>query len=476
MKIINQDNNLIRETVRFYADFIGKTYGPAGKAILLSSGVAADDGKMVAQDIEMEDESAQQIINYIIQASEKTDSRVGDGTTTSALLTSAIIEEIYKRNESVFVSPNNYKTIQELQTALKEAVKQIRGFSSNVKTKEELYEIAFNSYNNEDIAKLISSAYFQIGKDGIILLENSKTEKTTCEIVEGMELDKGMASSYLKNEDDKAVIKDPRVVLIQGKLEDVKSIVPLISNLTSQGKKECVIFADEFSEEVLTTFVVNKMNGVLKPLLIESPGFGDNKIELLRDIQSIVGGKIIDDTFPIEKCTVDDLGTCGSITSTKNTTTILGKKNKERIKELKARAKDSEDSMEKEKLLRRIAVLDGGIAVLKVGALTENEQKTKRLKVEDAINSVKIAFQEGVVEGGGNTYLKLKTSSEILNKAMQAPRKKLEENGKDALGEVSDATGVLVASLESAVSIACGLMNLGGVIAVKREKKDKDDY
>lgn len=486
MKIVSPNaSELVREVVRDFVNFVGTTYGPVGKKVLIQNNFsvkAVDDGKLVAEEYELKDESKNAIASYIKEALSKTDARVGDGTTTAAILTGAIVEGILTGNALTERSPED---IALLQSAALEAVKQIEKLSKPVKTKEELYKVAFNSYNNEEVAKLVADTVFEVGKDGVVSVEDSPTVKTECEIVQGTEIKKGYASPYFINDGDKVTLKNPRILLANKRLESLKELVPLLQKVVASGNKSLVLIAEGFSDEVIGSLVMSKIQGILQPLIIENPMFGEHRIDFLEDVASVCGAIILDDKTGITLATItlDDLGEAQSLVAKKDSTVLTGGKGKKsvlnaQISKLRKRLELSTNAFEKDTLSKRIAVLAGGVAVLKIGADTENEQKTKKLKVDDAVSAAKVAFKNGVVEGGGRTYEKLKTSSPVLNEALKAPRKKLEENGKEFLDDkVVDPTDVLIAALESAVSIATGLVTLGGVIATKREKKRDDiDY
>lgn len=484
MKIVSPNaNELVREVVKDFVDFVGVTYGPAGRKVLIQSALsvrAVDDGKLVAEDYELRDETRNAIAMYIKEALSKTDSRVGDGTTTAAILTGAIVQAIF--NDNKLLERNPALEVPKLQEALKEAVKQIEKGSKPVKTKEELYKVAYNSYNNEEIAKIISDTLFEIGKDGIISVEDSATVKTECEIVQGTEIPRGYMSPYLINDTDKVVLKDALVLLANKKLDSIKDFVPFFQKFGPSGKKDILIIAEGFGDEVVGSFVMSKIQGIIRPLLVENPMFGEHRLDFLKDISAVCGGEIIDEKTGIDlkTLTLESLGNASQVVAKKDSTILTGGKGKKtdintQVAALKARLESSNNVFEKDKLSKRIAVLTGGIAVLKIGADTENEQKTKKLKVEDAVNAAKVAFKNGVGEGGGRTYERIKTSSEVLNQALKAPRQKLIENGEEFLDDkVVDPTSVLIAALESAVSIASGLVTMGGVIAQKREKKDNE--
>lgn len=483
MKIVrNHYSGGVREIVREFVDFLSPTYGPAGRKVLIQDGyniTSADDGKTAAQHYELENEVDNAVVMYVKEAMNKTDSRVGDGTTTSAIILGALVAEASKLNSNPLVATNPHGIIQDIRRGAEEAVKQIKKASKDIKTKEELYEVAYNSYNNEEIAKVISDTLFSIGKDGAISIEDSPTAKTECEVVEGMELAKGYASPYFVDEGDRISLKDPVVLLANGKVELFRELIPLLQTLVKEGKKDILIIAEAFSDEVVKNLLMAKIHGGLKPLLVENPAYGDKKLELLKDMVVICGGKIVDDKTDI-KIAYENLGKLTSAVSKKDSTILVGEGKKSDINKRIEKLRDEltkANEFEKVGIEKRIASLAGGVAILKVGANTENEQKTKKLKVEDSVNATKVAFRDGIVRGGGRTFESIKTSSEILNTALKAPRKMLEMNGKEFLDEkVYDPTQVLIAALESGVSIACGLLEIEGIIATKREKQEKIQY
>lgn len=465
-----------------YYDFVSPTYGPAGRQVLIDNGVmvrAIDDGKIASQEFEIENEIENAVIKYIRQASAETDDRVGDGTTTAAVLTVDMVRQIltvkdFQKQKDIL------SEVLAVKKALPEAVKQIRKGSKQVDSKEQLYAIAYNSFNDEGVAKLISDTLFEIGKDGFISIEDSRGVSTEKEIVSGLQIEKGLLSPYfISNEKGQAIINAPQIIVINSRVSSFQELIPVITTLMENGNKEFVIVADSFEQDVIQNIIVNRMKGVFNALLIESPGYGSQKVNYLIDIASVVGATLIDPQKgdSLESITLDKAGFVEVVRVDKNTSTFINGKGRVtgRVKELKTELEQAQNAFEREGLTRRIAQLEGGIAVIRVGALTEGEQKTRRAKIEDAVNASKSAFKGGLSEGAGKTFEKIKTSSETLNTALKSPRKLLEENGKDWLDEDTlDPTEVLVASLETAVSTACGLVSLSGIVAPKQEKKENN--
>ena len=484
MKIAQQNPfRTIKSVTNRVCDFIATTYGPAGKKILVVKSAydvkAVDDGHLGLQDFELENEFEQAIVEYIREVTQKTNGRVGDGTTTSVILARAIVDivlgasevenPLYKDKQPVYEAQ-----ARELMLALKEAVAAIKEQKKDIKTEKELYSIAYNSFNNEEIAKLISSTIFSIGKDGVLAIEDSQTMQTEVEMVQGLEIQKGFVSPYFINTDkETAVLQNPQILLVNRRLELFNEVVPLLKPIVEKSK-EIVIMAEGFGSDFLNNMIVSKMRGFFSPILIETPGFGEQKIDVLKDIAAATGGQVLDPSVGMKLTDPVQLGTCKKVIAHKDKTVFMGgQEAKERVSELKTQLDRVTAAFEKERLTKRIASLTGGIAVIKVGAYTENEQKSIKAKVDDAVNATKIAFQGGIVPGAGRMFEKIKTSSEILNQALKAPRKQLEDNGAQFLDEkVFDPAGVLIAALESAVSIASGLITMGGIITTKREKKE----
>lgn len=479
----------ISSALKKYIELIAPTYGPAGKKVLIAHSEfnikAVDDGFEASKEFELEDEFENAVIQYIRESTAKTNEKAGDGTTTAGLLTSAIFKETLGDQDSPLVSlKKNYHTeVKDIEKGIKEAVKYIKDKSKKVKTKQELYNIAYNSYNNEEIATLISDTLLKIGETGLLAIGDSQTAQTEVEMVEGLEIEKGFKSPYFINtEKEEAVLINPTVLTIDGRLDSFKDILPLLQQISQTNKNVCII-AEGYSDEVLNNIILTRIKGNLAPLLLETPGFGDNKRESLENIAVVTGATVVDQKIQEwDKITLAEMGNAKRIISTKDKTIIIGGAGdksviKARITRLTEKMEEIKDNYQKETLRRHIASLSGGMALIKVGANTENEQKSVKAKVEDSVNATKLAFKDGIVKGGGKTYADIKTSSDILNRALKYPLTQLQENGAEYLDDnVIDPAGVLVVALETAGSIACGLLEMGGIITTKREEKNKVEY
>lgn len=480
MRIITKDpKKVISSALGKFFDVISLTYGPAGKKVLISEEFrheAVDDGSSVAKAFELEDEAENDVIKFIKETTEKTNEVGQDGSTTSIILLKSIYDEA-KGDD--FKKINPIKAEKELKLAVLEAVDQIKKKAKKVKSKEELYAIALNSYNNEKIAKLISETVHNIGEDGFITIEESGAPETTSEIVNGLEIDRGYLSRYFaKDGENEVKLSTPSIVITSQQINVVQDIAPVISILVDQGKREMLIVADDFSQDVINALELNKLQGNFCAIPIKAPGFGERRIEHLKNLAVVVGAKVIDNKqISLSDPKLEYIGSARKVVCTKDKTTIIdgaGKKEEivERTKELKGQLKSQVNEYDKTLLKKEIASVSGGIAVIKVGGRTESEMKSTKSKVEDAVGATREAFRNGIVPGAGITFQEIKTSSEILNKALKAPRKQLEDNGKEFLDEnVYDPAGVLIAALESAVSVACGLITMGAIISKKREKE-----
>lgn len=489
MKLINsKPEKVILSAVKKYVEFIAPTYGPAGKKILIVKGEfdheAVDDGKRASEAFEIENEFENAVVQYIRETTQKGK----DGTTTAVLIMGTILQEAFKDLDNELRNSDYHGMALSLRKGLDEAIKKIQKASKSIKTKDELYKVAYTSYKNAEIAELIADTVFKIGKDGVIAIEDSQTTQTTMEVVTGLEINRGYASPYLLDMGkDEVVSKEPKFLLINKKVNSLSEILNLITtqHQSQQGTQRTfdfpnpVIIAEGFGDDILNRFAVLKVTGQLSPLLIETPN-SPSKLDTLKDIGVIVGATVIDGKIlTLEKANADLLkdvwGSADSITSSKDKTRIIGGKGtKAKIKEYTDNLKVQEPTTtyDKDNLTRRIAQLTGGIAVIKLGAYTDNELKGIKTKVENAINSTQLAFKSGVVAGAGKTFLDIKTSSNLLNEALKAPRKQLETNGSQYLDEnTTDPTEVLTIALTTAVSIAEGLITMGGISTEKRKKE-----
>jgi chaperonin GroEL len=450
--------DFIRETVNGLVDFVKPTYGPSAKKVVIHNGhsvMVLDDGVSIAKEYQVEDKQKNAILDLVKEVAEKTNSRVGDGTTGSLILLQAILNR---------VEPGT-----DLTKALSEAKEHLKAQTKKITSEEELFEISKMAYKDEVVAKMIASLIFKLGPDASVSLEESPNLVTTSEIKEGLQIDTGFVSGYMMTDLDnlQAVWEKCPVLVTDRKIKNANEVVPLIDSLMSQKITQLAIFADDFLGDSIATFVSNKLKGGFQVLAIKMPSYGDRKRELMEDICSSVGGSVFpkdtEDSF-----NVATLGYAEKIIADKDTTTIISSdKTKDRVAKrisiIKSQLDKETNEFDKYTLTKRMARLGGGVAIIKVGANTASEMKAIKYKIEDAINATKVALESGAVLGGGVTLSQIKTSSSVLNEALLMPMQVLKDNGGE-LSEVWDPVEVIIASLESAVSIASLLLSLCGII------------
>jgi chaperonin GroEL len=401
----------LKEGVDKLANAVKVTLGPGGRNVVLdkSFGVPTitNDGVTIAKDIELEDKVENLGAEIVKEVAEKTNDNVGDGTTTAVLLTQAIINEGLRLVEAGF-------TPADINKGIKDRVEKIIDFlkkrSIKVEKKEDIIKVATISAESKEIGNLIGDIMEEVGKDGVITVEESKSFGLQKEVVKGLQFDKGYISHYMITDADRmeAVYENPYILVTDKKISSLQEILPILEKVSQTGKKELVIIADEVEGDALATLVVNKLRGIFRTLAIKSPGFGDRKNEMLQDIASVTGSQVISEELglKLENIGLDKLGSARKIIATKEKTTIVEGKGKRenieaRINQIRQELKTTESEFDKEKLQERLAKISGGVAVIKVGAATEVEQKAKQHKIEDALAASKAAVEEGVVPGGG---------------------------------------------------------------------------
>lgn len=476
---------IILSAVSKLAAFVKPTYGAAGLGILIDSGYqqsVVDDGYAIIQQFELENELEDAVVKYVKEVSKKTNDRAGDGTTTSIIFLEALLNAALEGDELDFSTRKDFTLIaDELQKALAKAVKDIKKQAKPVKTIAELHAIAQNAYRNPVISKMVAELVHEIGSDGVITIEESDTMDTHTKVVTGLSFDRGYISQFMATQPGGVeTIKNAAVIVTDETLVILDPIMPVIQSLLNQGKKEILIIAENVDGLALNTLVLNKLKNNANILAVRAPGYGDGRYDLLGDIAVAVGATFMTAKLGrgIGTLTEADLGHAKSITVSKDDCTIVegaGKAAdiKKRIEDIRPSAEKGAE-FDKQKAKERMAKLSSGVGVISVGAPTESETRAIRMKVEDAVHATMLAHKEGMVDGGGVMYGKLKTGSDILDKALKAPRAVLMENGAHAVSDgVQDAAGVAIAALESAVSIASTLITSGGIIAPSREDEDK---
>lgn len=448
MKIIQENVfEVILSAVDKLVSLVKPTYGPSGNKVIIGKGYGVsvlDDGVQIAKDLELEDEAENYVLKIIREVAVKTNERVGDGTTSSLILLQAILKEAAKSKLS------KRDIVDELNKGLVEAIEQIRDKSKDIKTKADLEKVARISFNNAEVAKLLSEIIFEIGEDGLIDVVSSQGASVESEIVAGFKLDNGYVSPYMANDGGKCVIEDAVILVTEQSFHHNQQIVPVMEMVLKDGKSNLVIFCKDFTGEALSTSIINKLKGGFRTLAI--------KTQSLEDIALLTGASVV---LLDNKITDTDFGYAKKVVSQIEDTVIIGGKgDKEEI------ASTIEELKKVESNARRVANLTSSVAVIKVGAKTESEAKALQFKVEDAANAVKVAYKGGVVAGAGVALAGVKTSSDMLNHALKYPKLQLEENmGEFSMTEdIIDPTEVVIAGVESAVSIACLLLKTTGII------------
>ena len=432
------------------ANAVKVTLGPKGRNVVLDKKFGAptitNDGVTIAKDIELEDPFENMGAQLVKEVATKTNDIAGDGTTTATLLAQAMIHE-GMRNVAAGANPMILK--KGIEQAVKKLVDEIKSNSKKVEGKAAIAQVAAISSSDEEVGELIAEAMEKVGKDGVITVEESKSMDTNLSVVEGMQFDRGYISPYMVTDTEKmeAVMDDPYVLITDRKISSVADILPVLEQVVKQGK-QIVIIAEDLDGEALATIVVNKLRGTFKALAVKAPGFGDRRKAMLEDIAILTGGTVISEEIgrKLDSVTLEDLGRARQVRSTKAETTIVdGAGDKAqiaaRVDQLKKQIADTTSDFDREKLQERLAKLSGGVAVVEIGAATEVEMKDKKYRVEDALNATRAAVEEGIVAGGGTTFIDIlpaldkikaegdvKVGVEIVKRAIEAPVRQIAEN------------------------------------------------
>ena len=449
-------------------DAVKVTLGPRGRNVVLDKGFGApiitNDGVSIAKEIELEDKIENLGAEIVKEAASKTNDAVGDGTTTATILTQSIISEGFK---NVAAGSNPLSLRRGIEKGVEIVKESLKKQSKPVNGKEGMAQVATISAEDEDIGNLIAEVIQEVDKDGVVTVEQSNTFGLEKEIVKGLQFDKGYISPYMITDVErmKSQYENPYILITDKKISALSDILPLLEKIAQGGKKELVIIAEEVEGEALATLVVNKIRGTFNVLAIKAPGFGDRKKEILKDIAIVTGGQIISEEvgLKLENVELESLGNARKIISTKENTTIIeGKGKKEnieaRIAQLKGQIENTTSDFDKEKLQERLGKLTGGVAVIKVGAATEIEQKQKQHKTEDALSATRAAVEEGIVPGGGIALLRAaqdlknlelkgdeKVGVNILKRALEEPIRRISSNagidGSVVIEKVKDNEG-----------------------------------
>ena len=432
------------------ANAVKVTLGPKGRNVVLEKKFGAptitNDGVTIARDIELEDPFENMGAQLVKEVATKTNDIAGDGTTTATLLAQAMIRE-GMRNVVAGANPMIIK--KGIDDAVKALVEEIKSKAKKIEGKADIAQVATISSANAETGELIAEAMEKVGKDGVITVEESKSMATNLSVVEGMQFDRGYISPYLVTDTDKmeAVLDDPYILITDRKISAIADILPILEQVVKAGKQLAII-AEDIDGEALTTIVVNKLRGTFKALAVKAPGFGDRRRAMLEDIAILTGGTVISEELgrKLDSVTIEDLGRARQIRSTKEETTIvdgMGDKDQiaARVAQIKKQIAETTSDFDKEKLQERLAKLAGGVAVIEIGAATEVEMKDKKYRIEDALNATRAAVEEGIVAGGGTTFIDIlpaldkiqvegdeKVGVNIVRRAIEEPVRQIADN------------------------------------------------
>ena len=442
----------LKRGIDVLATAVATTLGPKGRNVALDKKFGAPtvthDGVTVAKEIELKDPFENMGAQLLKEAATKTNDVAGDGTTTATVLAQVIVNEGLK---NVAAGANPMLLKRGIEKATEAVVKAIKDMAMEVKTKQDIANVAAISAADREIGELIAEVMDKVGKDGVVTVEESKTLQFETEYVEGMQFDRGYISPYFITDPEhmEAVIEDPYILIHDKKISAAADIVPLLEKLVQIGKRDLVVIAEDVDGEALATLVLNKLRGVFNCLAVKAPGFGDRRKAMLQDIAILTGGQVITEELgrKLESVTIADLGRAGKVVATKDDTTIIQGKGDERqikgrIEQIKAEIEKTTSDYDREKLQERLAKLAGGVAIIRVGAATEVELKEKKHRVEDALSATRAAIEEGIVPGGGvalinaipaldnvqTDYPDEATGVSIVRRALEEPMRGIVEN------------------------------------------------
>ena len=413
--LFNEDaRRALGKGVDALANAVKVTLGPKGRNVVLDKKFGAptitNDGVTIARDIELEDHFENMGAQLVKEVATKTNDVAGDGTTTATLLAQAMIQE-GMRNVAAGANPMILK--RGIEKAVAKLVDEIKKRSIAVSDKASIAQVASISAGDEEVGRLIAEAMEKVGKDGVITVEESKTMGTQLSVVEGMQFDRGYISPYMATDGEKmeAVMSEPYILITDRKIASIQEMLPVLEKVVQAGK-ELLIIAEDVEGEALATLVVNKLRGTFKAVAVKAPGFGDRRKAMLQDIAVLTGANVISEDVgrKLDSITMADLGSARQVRVTKDETTIVEGHGdsaaiKERVAQIKAQIAETTSDFDKEKLQERLAKMSGGVAVIEVGAATEVELKDKKLRLEDALNATRAAVEEGIVAGGGTTFI-----------------------------------------------------------------------
>ena len=503
------------------ADVVRVTLGPKGRNVVLEKSYGAptitNDGVTIAKEIELEDGFENMGAQLIREVASKTNDVAGDGTTTATVLAQAMVKEGMK---NLAAGANPIILRKGMKKATDAAVKSLVAMSKPVSGKKQIERVAAVSAGDDTIGAMIADAMEKVSKDGVITIEESKTMVDELDLVEGMQFDRGYISAYMCSDMEKmeANLEEPFILIVDKKISNIQDLLPILEQIVKSGR-QLLIIAEDVEGEALTTLIVNKLRGTFNVVAVKSPGYGDRRKEMLKDIAILTGGTVISDEIGLDlkDVTLEQLGRAKSVKVQKENTIIVdGEGDKDeiaaRVAQIKAQIKETKSDFDREKLQERLAKLAGGVAVIRVGAPTETEMKDKKFRMEDALNATRAAVEEGIIAGGGTAYIHAadeltdlvnslegdeKTGAKIIQKALEAPLYRIAVNageegavivnkvreagngiGYNALtGEyvdmvehgILDPVKVTRSALENANSVAATLLTTESAVSVIKE-------
>ena len=450
------------------ANTVKITLGPKGRNVVLDKKFGAplitNDGVTIAKEIELEDPFENMGAQLVREVSVKTNDVAGDGTTTATLLAQALIHEGMK---NVAAGANPMVVKKGIQQATDAAVQSLSAISKSIETKQEIAQVASISSGDEVIGNLIADAMEKVGKDGVITVEESKTMKTELTVVEGMQFDRGYASSYMCTDMEKmeAVLDNPYILITDKKISNIQEIIGLLENVVKAGKK-LLIIAEDVEGEALATLVLNKLRGTFTCVAVKAPGFGDRRKAMLQDIAVLTGGQVITEELGLDlkEATIDMLGTARQVKIDKENTVIVEgggdpDEIKARIASIRSQIEVTTSDYDREKLQERLAKLSGGVAVINVGAATEVEMKERKLRIEDALAATRAAVEEGIVPGGGTALI---NASKAVAKLVP-----------EVSGDAKTGVNIVLRALEEPVRQIAANAGVEGSVIVEKIKSKK---
>ena len=512
----------LKKGIDIVASSVRITLGPKGRNVVLEKKFGAptvtNDGVTIVREIELKDAMENTGAQLLREVATKTNDVAGDGTTTATILAQTMISEGF-RNVAAGANPMQLKV--GIEKAVEAVVDEIKRLSVPVKGHEDVAHVAAISSQDQQIGNLIADAMDKVGKDGVITVEDNQAMATELEVVEGMQFDRGYVAAYMVTNPDRmeAVLEDPYILITDRKISAIQDLLPVLERVVQHGKP-LLIVAEDVEGEALATLVVNKLRGTFTAVAVKAPGFGDRRKAMLEDMSILTGGQVISEDLglKLDQTKIEQLGHARRVTVTKDDTTIVEGAGKPeaiqgRIKAIKAQVEETTSDFDKEKLQERLAKLAGGVAVIKVGAATEVEQKEKKHRIEDALSATKAAVEEGIVAGGGTVLLNAQkkldgglglkddqaTGVNIVRKALEEPirqiclnagkegsviveqiRKSKPGDGYDALNDkfvnmfeagIVDPAKVTRSALQNAASIAAMVLTTEAMVTEVPEEK-----